>query len=113
MYSPGLLSSCEKLFRPPRHDRRMAQLPAMNRLVTALLVILLLPLAPVQAAPQTPVPAGPIISGVVRDSTGRVIAGASVTVRVPATPERRTTTDAEGRFSVPRPSQGDVTLIVR
>ena len=59
--------------------------------------------------------AGPsgTISGTVRDASGGAIVGAKVTARVASGAERRTTSDAAGRFSVARPAAGDVTLIVR
>ncbi len=71
--------------------------------------------APVEAQPvsQTGVPAGTLITGIVHDSTGGAIAGASVMVRVASGDERQTTTDPSGRFSVAQPAGGEVTLIVR
>ena len=66
-----------------------------------------------QAAAQTGVPAGTIISGAVRDASGGAIVGASVTARVASGAERQTTSDASGRFSVASPAGGKVTLIVR
>jgi iron complex outermembrane receptor protein len=68
---------------------------------------------PVQAASQTAVPAGTVLSGVVRDTSGGAIVGASVTVRVASGAERQTTSDAAGRFSVAPPAAGGITLIVR
>jgi iron complex outermembrane receptor protein len=66
-----------------------------------------------QAAAQTGVPAGTIISGAVRDGSGGAIVGASVTARVASGAERQTTSDASGRFLVSSPAGGKVTLIVR
>jgi outer membrane receptor protein involved in Fe transport len=88
----------------------------MTRSATALLVVaLILPvsLAQAQAVSQTAVPADPAISGVVRDPSGQVVAGASVTVRLSSGAERQTTSDSAGRFTVVPPARGEVTLIVR
>ena len=92
----------------------------MNYVATAFALALLIVCgAPVEAQPasQTSVSAGMVITGIVHDSTGGTIAGASVTVRVASGPasgnERQTTSDPSGRFSVAPPAGGDVTLIVR
>jgi outer membrane receptor protein involved in Fe transport len=53
------------------------------------------------------------VSGVVHDSTGAVVVGASVIVRPAAGPERRTLTGPDGRFTIDVPDSGEVTLIVR
>ena len=53
------------------------------------------------------------LSGVVHDSTGAVVVGASVIVRPAVGPERQTQTGPDGRFTVESPEDGDVTLIVR
>jgi outer membrane receptor protein involved in Fe transport len=52
------------------------------------------------------------ITGTVRDSTGQVVAGATVVARTPAGVERRAVTGGDGRFSVARPAEFPVTLIV-
>jgi outer membrane receptor protein involved in Fe transport len=52
------------------------------------------------------------VSGVVHDSTGAVVVGASVIVRG-ASGERQTQTGADGRFSVDSPDEGELTVIVR
>lgn len=88
----------------------------MNQFAAAFLVVtLVLPGRPVQAqtVSQRPAPAGAVLSGVVRDPTGGVIVGASVTVRAASGAERQTTSDAAGRFSVAPAAAGDFTLIVR
>jgi outer membrane receptor protein involved in Fe transport len=91
----------------------------MNHVVTAFALAALIVLgAPVEAQPvsQTGVPAGTLITGVVHDSTGGAIAGASVIVRVASGDERQTATDPSGRFSVAQAAGapgGEVTLIVR
>jgi iron complex outermembrane receptor protein len=91
----------------------------MNYLATAFaLAALIVRGAPVEAQPvsQTTVPAGTVISGVVHDSTGGAIAGASVRVRFASGDERQTTSDSSGRFSVAQPGGGpggDITLVVR
>jgi outer membrane receptor protein involved in Fe transport len=91
----------------------------MNYLATAFaLAALIVRGAPVEAQPvsQTRAPAGALITGIVHDSTGGAIAGASVMVRVASGDVRQTTTDPSGRFSIAQPAAGpagDVTLIVR
>src|SRR3954471_7418812 len=87
----------------------------MNRVATFLIVAaLILPASlSAQAASQTSVPAGAVISGVVHDASGRVVVGAAVTTRVPSGAEHHTTTDSAGRFSLAPPAPGEVTLIVR
>src|SRR5215471_21682057 len=52
------------------------------------------------------------ISGTVQDSTGAVIAGATVVVR-DGKSEQRTVTGPDGRFTIDVPASGQVTLIVR
>ena len=53
------------------------------------------------------------ISGVVHDSTGGVVSGASVIVRVASGSEQRVTTGPDGRFTVDAPSTGAVVIVVR
>jgi len=52
------------------------------------------------------------ISGTVQDSTGAVIAGATVVVR-DGSSEQRTVSGPDGRFTIDVPASGQVTLIVR
>ena len=52
------------------------------------------------------------ISGVVHDSTGGVVSGAAVVVRVGGA-EHRATTGPDGRFTVDAPETGQLTVIVR
>ena len=52
------------------------------------------------------------VSGVVHDSSGAVVVGASVIVRPASGPERQSQTGPDGRFSIETP-EGEVTLIVR
>ncbi len=52
------------------------------------------------------------VSGIVHDSSGGVVAGAAVVVRVGSGPEIRVTTGPDGRFSVNTPATGDVTVTV-
>ena len=52
------------------------------------------------------------VSGVVHDSLGGVVAGASVIVRTASGPERQTTTGPDGKFTI-EVADGDVTLVVR
>ena len=66
-----------------------------------------------QGVSPTEGPSANVISGFVLDSTGGAIVGASVTARVASGAERRTTSDSSGRFSVPPPAGGEITLIVR
>ena len=53
------------------------------------------------------------VSGVVKDSTGAVVTGASVVVKPISGSEHLATTGADGRFTVDIPVDGDVTVIVR
>jgi outer membrane receptor protein involved in Fe transport len=52
------------------------------------------------------------LSGVVHDSSGAVVVGASVIVRPATGPERQSQTGPDGRFSIETP-EGEVTVIVR
>jgi len=52
------------------------------------------------------------VSGVVHDSLGGAVSGATVIVRTASGPERQTTTGPDGRFTIDAPD-GDVTLVVR
>ena len=52
------------------------------------------------------------ISGVVHDSTGGVVSGAAVIVRVGGA-EHRVTTGPDGRFTVDTPETGQLTVVVR
>jgi outer membrane receptor protein involved in Fe transport len=69
---------------------------------------LLLVLA-LQATPA----AQPSITGVVRDSTGAVVAGATVIAQSAQGMEARTVSGADGRFTVAPPAAGPVVVIVR
>ena len=53
------------------------------------------------------------ISGVVHDSSGGVVSGAAVIIRVESGSEQRVTTGPDGRFSVDVAEARDVTVIVR
>ncbi len=53
------------------------------------------------------------ISGVVRDTSGAVVADAAVIVRPASGPEIRTVTGPEGRFVVESTEAGEVTIVVR
>jgi outer membrane receptor protein involved in Fe transport len=55
---------------------------------------------------------GPI-TGTVRDSSGSALPGASIVVRTPAGTEQRTTSGADGNFSLPVVSAAGAVLIVR
>jgi len=52
------------------------------------------------------------LSGVVHDSSGAVVVGASVIVRPASGPERQSQTGPDGRFTIETP-EGEVTVIVR
>jgi iron complex outermembrane receptor protein len=52
------------------------------------------------------------VSGVVHDSSGGVVAGAAVVVRVGSSPEIRVTTGPDGHFVVDTSATGDVTVTV-
>src|SRR3954467_4279067 len=88
----------------------------MNRVAILLIVagsIFPAGVAHARAAGQTSVPAAPVISGVVRDASGLVVGGASVSVRATSGVEHQTTTDAAGKFSVVSPGAGEITLVGR
>ena len=53
------------------------------------------------------------MSGVVRDGSGRAVSGATVILRLASGAERQVVTSADGAFSLPDPSSGAATLIVR
>lgn len=53
------------------------------------------------------------VTGVVKDSTGGTVPGASVAVRTPSGAEQKTVSDAEGRFTIDLTSSGSATLVVR
>jgi len=53
------------------------------------------------------------ITGVVKDSTGDVVSGASVIVRSGSGSERHATTGPDGRFTIDTQETGEVTVIVR
>src|SRR5688500_1146045 len=55
----------------------------------------------------------PAVTGTVRDSSGMPLAAASVVVRTASGIEERTTSSAEGRFTIPAAGAADLTLIVR
>jgi outer membrane receptor protein involved in Fe transport len=86
-------------------------------LVTALFAWSLWPAAPdpLRArTDQSPAAAdAQVISGVVRDASGSVVAGASVIVRAASGAERPAVSAADGTFSVTVPSSEDMLLIVR
>jgi outer membrane receptor protein involved in Fe transport len=63
--------------------------------------------APALAFAQTPV------TGVVRDETGAVVAGASVLVRTDSRLEQRAVTGSDGRFSLDQGAGGGARLVVR
>ena len=52
------------------------------------------------------------VSGTVRDTTGGVVSGAAVVVRVGSGPEQRVTTGPDGRFTVETTGSGEVTVTV-
>src|SRR5581483_9242121 len=56
--------------------------------------------------------AGGTVSGVVHDSTGAVVPGASITARTPDG-DRSAVSGTDGTFVIDTPSSGSVTLIVR
>ena len=53
------------------------------------------------------------VSGTVHDSSGGVVSGAAVVVRVGSGPDLRATTGPDGRFAVDTGGSGDVTVTVR
>jgi iron complex outermembrane recepter protein len=62
---------------------------------------------------QSPAHPTDTVTGVVHDSAGGAVPGASVIVRDAAGSEQRRTADQDGRFTVVVPATGDVVLIVR
>ena len=52
------------------------------------------------------------VSGIVHDSLGGAVVGASIVVQSASGPERQTTTGPDGRFTIEAPD-GDVTLVIR
>ncbi len=52
------------------------------------------------------------VTGIVHDSSGGVVSGAAVTIRVGSS-ELRATTGPDGKFAVDTPAGGDITIIVR
>lgn len=53
------------------------------------------------------------LNGVVHDSLGGAVVGATVTVRSASGPEHQVVTGADGRFTIDAPDTGDVTVVVR
>lgn len=53
------------------------------------------------------------VTGIVRDSSGTTLPGASIVVRTASGIEERTTSDENGRFGAPVTAGGDLVLIVR
>jgi outer membrane receptor protein involved in Fe transport len=64
---------------------------------------------PVQAAAAQTSPA---ITGVVRDASGAVIAGATIVVRAASGEEKRVVSGPDGRFTVSAPPAGALTVII-
>ena len=57
--------------------------------------------------------AGAPVTGVVRDGSGEVVAGAAVVVRTSSGTEAQTTTGPDGRFSLAPPAEGELLVLVR
>src|SRR3954464_1597257 len=57
--------------------------------------------------------ADPAITGVVRDTTGGAVPGASVTLQTSAGAEQQTVTGPDGRFTIDKAPAGQATLVVR
>ena len=57
--------------------------------------------------------AEPALTGVVTDSTGAAVSGASVVVQTPSGVEQQTVTGPDGRFTFDKAPSGDATLVVR
>src|SRR4051812_21638938 len=55
----------------------------------------------------------PAVTGVVKDSTGSAVAGATVVIRTSGGAEQRTVSGPDGPFSFANPPEGAATLIVR
>lgn len=59
------------------------------------------------------VAAGPAVTGVVRDSTGQIVAGALVIARAASGPEQQAVTGPDGRFTIARAVVPPLVLVVR
>ncbi len=57
--------------------------------------------------------ADPALTGVVTDSTGAAVSGASVVVQTPSGIEQQTVTGPDGRFAFDKAPSGEATLVVR
>ena len=57
--------------------------------------------------------AAPAVTGVVRDTTGGAIPGASVAIQTSSGTEQKTVTGPEGRFTFETAPSGDATIVVR
>ena len=82
----------------------------------ALLVVQLAlggPQSPGSVQPSAATASGTTVSGVVRDGSGRAVSGATVILRLASGAERQVVTSTDGAFSLPDPSSGAATLIVR
>ncbi len=53
------------------------------------------------------------ITGIVKDTNGQVIVGASVSVRTPSGGLQQTVTDGDGRFAIASTPDGEATLVVK
>jgi outer membrane receptor protein involved in Fe transport len=71
------------------------------------------PSLPLPQQPQGPAAVASSVTGIVRDGTGRVIAGATVVLKSKTGPDRQATTAPDGQFTIARPDDGEATLIVR
>ena len=71
------------------------------------------PQSPAPVQPSAATATGTTLSGVVRDGSGRAVSGATVILRLASGAERQVVTSADGAFSLPDPSSGAATLIVR
>src|SRR5688572_19304186 len=74
---------------------------------TAVISLFLVLAAAVSAAGQG------VLSGTVKDESGGVVAGASVTARTASGVVRRTVTGSEGQFSIETPADPAATLVIR
>jgi outer membrane receptor protein involved in Fe transport len=57
--------------------------------------------------------ADPAVTGVVKDTSGGAVPGASVVVQTPSGAEQQTVTGPDGRFSLAKVPEGQATLVVR
>ncbi|HEX2454162.1 MAG TPA: TonB-dependent receptor [Vicinamibacterales bacterium] len=69
--------------------------------------------SPAESTQQSDGAAHTTVTGIVRDASGLPVAGASIVIRTGTGFETRTTSGADGRFTVPLSATGDLLVVVR